>query len=312
MNWVIPFDWNPKSETRIEPSHSVFFLGSCFAENIANKMIADKFNVCLNPFGILYNPYSMAKAFEYCLNNIPFDESQLFFFNDFWHSEMNHGEFSDFDKKRMLEKINSRISNAHNALKQSHLIFLTFGTSKVYLSKRSGEFVGNCHKRPASDFDIKNLSFNEITESWKKIFVNNPNKTFYLSISPVRYLREGLIESNNNKAKLRIAVDKLVNDYPNVHYFPAYELVIDVLRDYRFYDVDLVHPNAQSIDFVYDFFSARLFSNVAKEYVKEWRKIYSMLQHRALNPDSLQWKEFERKRLELVDAFENKWKIKQT
>ena len=309
MNWVLPFDWNPQTDRKIIPSSHLFFMGSCFAENIAHILLKDRFHVGLNPFGILYNPVSMAKSFEYCLHKTQFEENNLFHFNELWHSELHHSSFSDMNKELVVEKINTAISEAHRHIQQCDFIFLTSGTAKVFCSKKTNQIVGNCHKRPAADFSERVLDVGEIAEAWANLFSLCPDKVFYVSISPVRYVREGLVESNHSKAVLRVALMQLAERFPNVHYFPAYELITDVLRDYRFYANDLVHPNQQAIDFVYDFFMDKLFDPLAKDYVKEWRKVDAMLNHKALNPTSAQWNEFEKKRNLSLTAFKQKWNL---
>lgn len=307
MKWVLPFDWDPQSNKRIESKSTLFFLGSCFAENIAEQVSLNRINVTKNPFGILYNPISMAHAFTHCLNGSTLLKEDLFFHNNLWHSEMHHGAFSDTTQENTLQKINNEIINAAEQLNNSDFIFLTFGTAKVYKSKATGKIVGNCHKRPLSDFETSMLDVATIMNQWDNLITQCPDKEFYLSISPVRYVREGLIESNHSKAILRIAIQQLIAKHPNVYYFPAFELITDVLRDYRFYHSDLVHPNAQAIEFVYDFFHSKLFAEQTKQYVTEWRKIDAMFKHKALQPESPQWREFEIKRKNALESFNKKW-----
>jgi len=306
MKWVLPFDWKAPV-TGIHPKDSLFLMGSCFAENMANKLSEDRFDICQNPFGIIYNPASMANAFQICQNHQKLSEENLFYYNEQWHSELHHTHFSGTNKQDVLAKINTQITASFQLISQSNWIFLTFGTAKVYVSKNSGNIAGNCHKRPSKDFETRTLSVQEIVEAWSTIIHQNADKHFYFSVSPVRYVREGLVASNHSKAILRMAIMQLTETFPNAHYFPAYELVVDVLRDYRFYAKDLVHPNEQAIDFVYDFFKKHLLSPNANQFVEEWSKIQSMMHHKSLNPNSEAWKSFETKRNADLEEFEKRW-----
>lgn len=266
--------------------HSSLFMGSCFAENIGGLLEKYKFKVQANPNGILYNPLSIAAALRRYMENDQLKEDDLFFTNSCWNSWEHHSRFSDPDKKKCLSGINDRINSAHHFLKNAEWLFITFGSAFVY--EKDGKKVANCHKQPQKGFAKKLISTSEIIEEYKQLIsalkVFNPSLKIVFTISPVRYIRDGVVENNLSKAKLIDAVHSLAGE--NILYFPAYELMVDDLRDYRFYGTDMVHPNEQAIGYIFDKLKAAAFSEETHPLFEKIKEILAAKEHKAFHAGS--------------------------
>ncbi len=242
-------------------------LGSCFAENIGQKLLDFRFCGDVNPFGVLYNPMSIADALERLLAQKSFTEYELFLHNELYHSWAHHGSFSCRTATETLEKINKRFETACNHLQGAKLISLTFGSSWVY--EYEGKIVANCHKVSNNQFVRRRLSVDEIVERYEKLFntlfAKNPQLHIILSVSPIRYMRGFLPENQTNKAILLLATEELVARFPqNVSYFPAYEIVLDELRDYRFFADDMLHPSNLAVEYIWQRFSETYFTSATQ------------------------------------------------
>lgn len=261
-------------------------IGSCFVENIGQKLMERQLPFHQNPFGIVYNPLSMAAQLDVLTTEKRFVESDLVEINGLFHSWLHHGFYSDDIVFKTLNNINSSIDAARLFLKNTKHLFLTFGSATVYELKTTGETVANCHKAPPQYFNKKRLSTTEIVAAFlpilEKISTQIVDLQIIITVSPVRHLRDGLIENNLSKATLLLAADELTEKLPNVSYFPAYELIMDDLRDYRFFERDMMHPTAQAIDYVWQFFSETYFSEETKTVMREVEKIKAMQAHRPL------------------------------
>lgn len=262
-------------------------IGSCFVENIGEKMTERRFKYHQNPFGIVYNPVSMAAQLDILLGEKRFVESDLVALNGLFYSWLHHGFYAESTVESTLKKINSALDDARFFLKMTNRLFLTFGSATVFQLKSSGEIVANCHKAPPQYFDRKRLSTAEIVDIFtpiiEKISTQLIDLQIIVTVSPIRHLRDGLIENNLSKANLLLAADALAQKFPNVTYFPAYELIMDDLRDYRFFKRDMMHPTAQAIDYVWQFFNDTFFSEDTKNVVQEVEKINAMQAHRPIN-----------------------------
>lgn len=284
-----------KLRTELSPSKALFDInyqtptlgiGSCFVENIGQKLADRQLPFHQNPFGIVYNPLSMAAQLDILTTEKRFSESDLVEINGLYHSWLHHGFYSDDNVVSTLNNINQSIDDARLFLKNTKRLFLTFGSATVYQLKTTGETVANCHKAPPPYFDKKRLSTTEIVAAFlpilEKLSVQIADLQIIITVSPVRHLRDGLIENNLSKATLLLAADELAQNFSNVSYFPAYELVMDDLRDYRFFERDMMHPTAQAVDYVWQFFSETYFSEETKMVVREVEKIKAMQAHRPL------------------------------
>jgi hypothetical protein len=289
MNFQLSFQPDKFPEP-IRHGHRIFMVGSCFTENIGKRLAALKFKTLQNPNGIIYDPVSITNSLVSYLEQKVYQSSDLVFLNDLWQSWQHHGSFSDVDEIGMLNKINASQKNAHEFLKQADWVFITLGSAFSYSLAETGTSVANCHKAPAKSFNKHLLSIEEIKSSLDtcihRLFHFNPSIRIIFTVSPVRYIRDGLVENNLSKARLIEVVQHMVQKFSKLYYFPAYELVIDVLRDYRFYKEDMVHPSDQAIDFVFEAFCLGCFDESTLELVEEIDKINTALNHRPLHANT--------------------------
>ena len=277
----------PMSDIRIDHSTRMMLFGSCFSENIGRKLMQSKFQVDMNPFGILYNPFSVSAAMRRLLSATPFSEADLVFNNGIYHSLMHHGHFSAPDKDSCLRNISERFESAAGNIRQTDLFFITFGSAYVYKWKESGEIAGNCHKFPSRLFHRFRLSVEETTEEWKQLITTltifQPDIKLLFTVSPVRHWKEGAHENQVSKSVLHLAIDNLQHLFPeNVRYFPAYEVMIDELRDYRFYDEDMMHPSSFAVDYIWQLFGNTFFPADTRKINEEWEQIRKAMEHRPL------------------------------
>ncbi len=304
----------PKALIRkITHRHNLLLVGSCFTEQIGNKLLQHKFCVLDNPNGILFNPVSIARAINSYTAGRLYEAADLFFDNELWGSWDHHTRFSSIDCQTALNNINESQQRASAFIKKADWILLTLGSAFVYeqvsVENKGGyeQVVANCHKVPADKFNRRLLDISEIKTELVKMIAKvkqvNPAAQFIFTISPVRHLREGFIENNRSKSALIQAVHSLVND-EDVFYFPAYELVIDDLRDYRFYAEDLVHPNYAATNYVWEKFKLTCIDEQAQQLMKELAVIIAARNHKPFNPLSEQHKKFLQANLEKIKVLQ--------
>jgi len=302
MDFHLNFDPKPFS-VKIEHHQKLLLIGSCFTENIGNKLRQLKFSVLENPNGILFNPVSIVTSLNSYIENKQYKEEELFYQNESWNSWQHHSRFSNPDKETCLAVINQSQQTAHGFLKKADWVLITLGSAFVY-ELQPGELVANCHKVPTDKFNKKLLTADEIIvmlkDALQKLVVFNPNIKIIFTISPVRHLRDGFVENNRSKAMLIQAVHQLVSDNEKAFYFPAYELVIDDLRDYRFYAEDMVHPNYAATNYVWEKFIATCIDERAQQVMKEINIINAAKSHKPFNPTSAQHKKFLQTNLDKV------------
>lgn len=287
----------PKGMPVITHQHKMLMMGSCFAENIGELLVKHKFNCDVNPYGILYNPLSIATAFRQILTGTFYTDKDLFFYGDQYHSYMHHGAFSSNAKAEVLQRINNRLQRAHKEMAQQDYLLITWGTAWVYTLNDTGKVVANCHKLPSKMFNRRRLHINEIVEEYalllKMMLEQNPTLKVVMTVSPIRHLKDGVHENQLSKATLLLAAAQLQALFPNsVYYFPSYEIVIDELRDYRFYADDMVHPSNVAIDYIWKCFGKLFFSAETKETVKEVEAIVKALTHKPFDECSEGYKCF--------------------
>lgn len=293
-----------QADFKIDHQNRILSLGSCFAEHISERLTALKFPTCLNPFGILYNPISIHQTLESLLEKRLLAEEDLFYHDGLWHSFAHHGSFSKADKKSSLELINTNISEGHQFLKKTDRLLLTFGTANVFELMEEQKIVANCHKLPGQNFERKRLTVQEIIKPFKGVFEklkgSSPLLEIIVTVSPVRHIRDGLVGNQKSKATLLLALDELVEQFDFVHYFPSYELVLDDLRDYRFYNVDMIHPSNTAIEYVWRYFERAYFEEPTLNLNKRIEKIVKASNHRPLHPDADTYKIFLSAHLEKI------------
>lgn len=269
---------------KINHSEKLVLIGSCFSQEIGDKLSALKWNVFQNPTGIIYNPLTIANTINHCVDNTIFSEKDLFQSGEIWHSWQHHSSFSAMDKEKMLNNINETNRKGHYFLKQADRLILTPATSFAYLLKSTGQIVANCHKLPSDSFEKRLLSPQEIsaafTESMKAAKLFNPKLKFIFTISPVKHLRDGVINNNLSKANLLLAVHEVIKKVNDTYYFPSFEIMNDELRDYRFYKNDFAHPNETAVNYIFERFADVCVNNEAKSILKKISSVINAIRHR--------------------------------
>lgn len=280
----------------INYQHRIMTLGSCFAENIGKNMQEMYLDVDVNPFGVLYNPLSVLQSIETLLIKRELTERDIFNHKGIWNSFKHSSQFSDTNKEQCLEKINSRLKSSSLFIEKIKVLVLTFGTAWVYEEKQNGRVVSNCHKLPSTVFNRRRLSIEEIVIAYsvliEKLLTVNPDLKIIFSVSPVRHLKDTAHGNNLSKSVLLLAIDELCTQFNNTFYFPAYELLLDELRDYRFYAEDMVHPSDLTIQFIWQKFIETFFDNVSQEYFRDVKQLINDLNHRPFFPASEEYKLF--------------------
>ena len=269
----------------------IMLLGSCFAESMGKKFDYFKFENTTNPFGIIFNPVSLAKLIERSVQKEYFTEDDIFFYNDLWQCYEVHSELSHPDKAIFLSNLNSIVELTHRHIGSLTHCIITLGTSWVYRNIETNEIVANCHKVPQKQFSKELLSPEIIAQSIESILftisVVNPNCNFVFTVSPVRHIKDGFAENTLSKAHLIAALHKTINYLPSpISYFPSYEIMMDELRDYRFYAEDLLHPNQTAIDYIWILFFENYISESEFGLMNQICEVQRALQHRPFNPNT--------------------------
>ena len=289
----------------------VMMIGSCFSDHIGGYLSKYKFNILKNPFGVLYNPSSIAQALKLVIENTEITRDELVFHNNIWHSFFFHSSFSDTDIDKTLEKTNRAIADAHQFLKTARFLFITFGTAWVYRHIAYGRVVSNCHKLPASEFKRYRLSVDEVTDEWELLISQvsdfNPDLRLIFTVSPIRHLKDGAHENQLSKAVLFLSIDKLLGLYKQFEYFPSYEIVHDELRDYRFYADDLVHITDKAVAYLFEKFKRTYLNAETIEYINDIESIVLAAQHRILNKNVDETKKFAKTMLKKINSLEKKY-----
>lgn len=302
----------PKNVPKVSHSDEVLVLGSCFAEHIGRMLVDSKFRCDVNPFGILYNPHSIHIALKQIMEKKQYTDADLFFFNECYRSYMHHGTFADSSLEKTLLRINNRIEEAHRALPHINYLLLTFGTSWVFTLKETKRVVSNCHKMPANTFERIRLSVDEIVEDYTRLIQDilalNSECKILFTVSPIRHAKDGAHENQLSKAVLLLTIERLQALFPKqAFYFPSYEIVLDELRDYRFYNEDMNHPSGVAIGYIWERFSDCFFSTETQTIIKESQKIKKDLLHRPVNKDSDGYRAFLKQIVLKINAIEEKY-----
>lgn len=303
----------PEFKRKMGYRHTTMMIGSCFTENIGDYLRELCFPIIVNPFGILYNPVSISNCLKLLIDGKKFTRQDLFYHNGLYSSFLHHGRFSGSDSDTTLERINSRVCEASEVLKSCSHLFITFGTSWVFRHKVSDTVVSNCHKLPASTFDHYRLSIEQITEIWIPLIDQvrkiNPNLHLVFTVSPIRHLKDGAHENQLSKSTLLLAIEALISIYGKelLSYFASFELVLDELRDYRFYATDMTHLSEVAIDFIREKYMASILDQEAKIVSSEVEKIIQSLKHRPLNSSDPTYLSFIESQIEKTNQLQNRY-----
>ncbi|NHB69866.1 GSCFA domain-containing protein [Perlabentimonas gracilis] len=282
---------------RIGYTTPMLMLGSCFTDNIGSMLAERKFPVLINPFGVVYNPVSVALVLNRIISGNAYHEKDLLLHNNLWLSLHHHTSFSRVDKADCLTNINRQLENAHTHWSKAQLLIITFGTARIYQLNKTGEPVANCHKIPAKEFTRRMLSVDEIVEEWSNLlnscFASKPNLKVLFTVSPVRHWKDGAHGNQLSKSTLLLAIAQLVDRFPeNVFYYPSYEIMMDDLRDYRFYADDMLHPSPMAIEYIWEKFRGAFISPEDDKIIKEIESIVQACRHRPFNANTKEYKLF--------------------
>jgi hypothetical protein len=325
----------PEFPVKLSYRHQAMMMGSCFTENIGNVLRELLFPIEINPFGTLYNPFSIANSLEILMERRIFTKEDLFYANGLWNSFYHHSRYSNPDLEQCLKNINNKVDEASRCLKESNLLFLTFGTSWVFSRTEKGEgrrengerrrengkgrwekepeIVSNCHKLPASEFRRYRVSPEQIRERWidliDKLWRFNPDLNFVFTVSPIRHLKDGLHENQLSKASLLLAIDEITSHFgkERLFYFPSYEIVLDELRDYRFFASDMVHLTDVAIEIIREKFVSSFIKTEEMKTASEIGKLITALNHRPLHPNGDNYRHFLENQLEKINQMKSNY-----
>jgi hypothetical protein len=302
-------EFSPKPfHSLISHQHKLLLIGSCFTENIGTKLKQHKFSVLENPNGILFNPVSIAYSLNSYISGKAYTKDDLFYENELWNSWQHHTRFSHPEQNECLSLINQSQKEANAFLQEAGWLLITLGSAFVYQLKNK-EVVANCHKVPTDKFNKQLLGIDEIVvmlnDTIRQLLQFNPALKIIFTISPVRHLRDGFVENNRSKAALIQAVHQLISGSDKLFYFPAYELVIDDLRDYRFYAEDMVHPNYTATNYVWEKFVVTCIDGSSQKLMKEINEINAAKNHKPFNPASEQHKKFLKANREKINKLQD-------
>lgn len=277
--------------------HRLMLLGSCFTTNIGRKLEEAKFCCDVNPYGVLYNPLSISAALREMVEGKVYTPDDLYQHQGLWHSPLHHGDFSSASPEETVARINGRLKRAGEELDRLDFLLLTWGTAWVYEDRKTGRVVGNCHKLPEACFRRRRFSVAELVADQVSLLsglmARNEHLKVVLTVSPIRHVRDGLHENQLSKATLLLAAEQMTEAFPRrVFYFPAYELLLDELRDYRFFADDLVHPSALAVEYVWERFVDWCLAPEVRPVMQECEEIRKALAHKPIYPNSEQYKRF--------------------
>tara|TARA_R110001583_G_scaffold112186_1_gene261470 strand:+ start:12520 stop:13464 length:945 start_codon:yes stop_codon:yes gene_type:complete len=303
-----------KEHNQIDYNSKLMLIGSCFSENISKKLNYFKFNTFSNPFGILFNPIAIEKLITNAINLKEYTAKDIFQLNERWHCFDAHSDLSAISKNELLENLNSEIKATHKKLKEASHLIITLGTSWVYRFIESDSIVGNCHKIPQKKFSKELLSVKKIITSLENCIALiksiNPTINITFTVSPVRHLKDGFVENSQSKAHLLSAIHQVTTNRNNIYYFPSYEIMLDDLREYRFYNSDMIHPNETAINYIWEQFKQVWISENSIAIMNEVETIQKGLAHKPFNPNSEQHQKFIVSLNRKIQDLENNYTIK--
>lgn len=293
---------------RVDYDSRICMLGSCFAENIGQRLKYYRFRTELNPCGIVYNPMSVANVLKLVLAKYRFTERDLLYNTDKWVSLYHHGSFSAPTKELCLEHINECLGQAADGFEKTDLLLMTFGTAWAYRYKERGMIVANCHRFPAGDFERFCLTPEEIVGVYRPLIRQlrevNPKLRIVFTVSPIRHWKDGAHGNQLSKAVLLLAIDRLVQEFPDVYYFPAYEIVMDELRDYRFYGEDMLHISSLAVEYIWEKFKGTWISPAIEPLMKRVDKLNKSLAHRPFSPESDAYRKFQQQLRQEIETLQ--------
>jgi lysophospholipase L1-like esterase len=293
-------------DKKIDLSQPLLTIGSCFSESIGNKFQENKFDSLVNPFGTIFDPLSITRLLTNSLNNSTPEADTYILAEGVYKNLELHSSFTGLSQDELELQIRARLSITHEFLRSAKWLLITFGTAHVYKYKKTSAYIANCQKLPAKSFNRELMSVEylqkDFTEFLQKLKDFNPSLNIILTVSPVRHLKDGIAENTLSKSILRVLCHELVSSNESIHYYPAYELMMDDLRDYRFYEEDMIHPSAQAIDYIWGHFCDSFMSNDSLTFIDTWKKILNDMSHKPFNPSTVAHQNFLRNTLQKLKA----------
>ena len=281
-------------EQSIAYGDGLLFLGSCFADEVGGICRGLGFDALVNPFGVLYNPASIAQSIERLGNGKPFTQDDVIAVGEGQYCTFSHNTaFWQTNEETLLESVNKGLKTAHERFLGAKWVVISLGTSWVFRHKETRQVVSNCHKLPAWQFERDFLTVEQSVDYLAKMLQDHPDKQFIFTVSPLRHLKDGLHENQLSKAALLLAVDEVYKSFGNAHYFPAYEILMDELRDYRFYKEDMVHPTEQAVRYIWERFADFAIDPKEKPAMQAAAELKQMLHHKPVFPESEAFRKFE-------------------
>lgn len=307
-----------RSIVALEPSSSPLFyresilaLGSCFVEHLQGYLSERAYRLYCNPLGISYNPASLARGMRLLCSSEEIAEQELFAQGDLYVSLQHHGSFSRTSVGEALAAMNGHLQRGRELLQEADVLVLTLGTAWVYEHKASGQIVNNCQRLPASEFRRRRLSVSEIVEQLRQAILllrqQRPQLRCICTVSPIRHAKDGFVENQRSKASLHLALDELEQSLPALSYFPAYELLLDDLRDYRFYAEDMFHPSAQAVQYIFSNFEGAFLAPQEAHIRQAVQKLFQSFLHRPLHANTAAYREFVATRQERFENYQKTW-----
>lgn len=280
----------PKSNFQFDHQQFLLSMGSCFADRMGGKLKVNKFQVAVNPLGISYNPISIARHLDTALTRTSLSPAQHDDASDVWFSYDLHSQWNSADRNRFESDTKAALNRMSDDLRKTNVLIVTFGTAWIFQLKNTHHIVANCHRSPASLFERRLLSLSEIIENWTKLLQSLkkeiPDLKVILTVSPVRHIKDGLVDNGISKSTLRMASHQLAETFSDVAYFPSYEIMMDDLRDYRFYKDDLIHPTEFAEAYIWEKFIDTYTSPQTQSLLKTWGKLQREMAHRPFQPQS--------------------------
>ena len=290
-------------ERPISLDSKILSMGSCFADFIGGQLKKNKFNIVTNPFGVIFHPLAQFEILKLALNHeLPADHSYLRNQN-IWYNYLFHSSISHASRANLENDIKQRIEDLRIRLAEADFLLLTFGTAIQYRHKNSGMLVANCHKVPGREFDKGLTAVETLVDGFQQLLVSmeDHHPHIIISVSPIRHLKEGIENNCVSKSALRVACQQIVERHPHITYFPGYEIMMDDLRDYRFFEKDMIHPNETAREYIWELFRSCYLDRNAQNFVDQWGKIAQNLDHRPFHPQSAAYQDFIRKTLALIE-----------
>lgn len=303
------------ASARIGLKNTILTQGSCFSDAIGERLSTHKLKALVNPFGVIYNPESIHKALLYSIYNEALPPHTFLKHGDLHVNFDFHSEFSALTQQELSTRLNNAVGATHYFIKEADWLLITYGTAWIYERRDTGEIVANCHKLPAANFSKSLMSTQAIVASFARFFEAlkklNANIRIIVTVSPVRHLRDTLELNSVSKSILRVACHEVSAQFADVEYFPAFEMMVDDLRDYRFYKSDMLHPTGQAEDYIWEKFMERYFSQALRDFVKQWSTVLSALQHRPFHPGTAAHQQFLHETLKKLEALSSQVDVRE-